>query len=384
MLKGFIVLVLLVVLVGGAVAGEKAKFTPYGFIRTDVVYNTTNAPKGDWVLWAPDENSAAADESIYTMTARHSRIGVNICGGGDKETGKVSGKIEVDFAGGFPNSSTAARQPLLRLRHAWVEYSKGKMALRVGQDWALISGPFPGTTSFVVGAGKGNLWMRYPQIRFTYDMKPLKVSASINRPMAGNQGYNAPARGDFDPIGDGERTGMPWFMGRAWYTMGTTTLSASGHFGQEQIADSLGTFHDMTTYSINADVVSKLGDKLTVTGRFFMGENLNQFFGGVFQGFVLGSDSVSVKNVPSFGGWASVAYKVSDKFSVTIGGGMDDPDEDEVPLSRSKNTWIFSKFSYSMMKNLKFDFGVDQVTTEYSETLEGSNVRIGFNTTFTF
>jgi hypothetical protein len=381
MLKGFIVLVLLVVLVGGAVAGEKSAFTPYGFVRTDVVYNTTNAPVGDWHLWAPAENSDAADQSVYTMTARHSRIGVNICGGGDKETGKVSGKIEVDFAGGFANSSTAARQPILRLRHAWVEYAKGKMALRIGQDWALISGPFPGTTSFVVGAGKGNLWMRYPQIKFTYDMKPLKVSASINRPMAGNTTYNAPLKKDFDPIGDGELTGMPWFMGRAWYTMGTTTLSASGHFGQEQIADSSATLHDMTTYSINADVVSKL-NKLTLTGRFFMGENLNQFFGGVFQGFT--KTMTEVKNVPSFGGWASAAYKVSDKFSVTLGGGMDDPDEDEGALVRTKNTWIFSKFSYSMMKNLKFDFGVDQVTTEYSETLEGSNIRIGFNTTFTF
>ena len=284
MMKKILIVVSLMALCTTAFADGPFHF--YGFVRGEAMYDDTQVKVGDWLLYVPSGGGGEADETKgFTMTGRHSRIGVKIDGGVDPQGRTVRGLIEADFAGGFPNSSTAARQPNLRLRHAWVEWSNPDLwALRVGQDWALISGPFPATTSFVVGAGKGHLWMRYPQIKWSMGKDPVKIAVSINRPMAGNVKYDEYAGGDFDPVGDGEITGLPWFMGRVWFKTGPFGVSVSGHYGQESIADEAGTRHDVNSWSVNADAFFKTGP-VAVYGRFFTGENLNSFFGGVFQGY---------------------------------------------------------------------------------------------------
>lgn len=375
---------------GNNVVASKFDAKLYGFVRFETIYDTKQIAKGDWQLFVP---SGAEDDAVFTMNARHTRMGIDFMAPDPKPGMALKGKVEWDFAGGFPNSGTAARQPLIRLRHAWVELNTEKWEARFGQDWALISGPFPGTTNFVVGAGKGNLWMRYPQIKFTYKMKPFKFAASINRPMAGNEKYDDYKGGDFDPVFDGEITGMPFLMGRAWFTQGPVTFSVSGHYGQEDITDldstktgisgDVAELHEgIVTYSINGDVIVK-AKPLTFTARFFYGENLNQFFGGVFQGYV--ASSTDVENVKSMGGWASVKYMVNDKVGVTVGGGMDDPDDEFLSAnSRDKNTWIFGNCGYMMTKDLSFILGADMLTTEYVGIDDGDNLRFMFNAIYKF
>ena len=354
----------------------------YGFVRMEAFYDNTEMAQGDWMLFARPGNSAAADESIFSMSARHTRLGLRLGGPVADEETSINGLVEVDFAGGFPNSSTAARQPQLRLRHAWVEIAKPEWELRLGQDWALISGPFPHTTSFVVGAGKGHLWMRYPQIKYTVKRSSFKLALSANRPMAGNIKYDDYAAGDFDPVGDGERTGLPWIMGRVWLNPGNATLSLSGHLGKEQISDLSGAQHDKTTFSVNADIVLKTGP-VSWTARAFMGENLNSFFGGVFQGYV--RDDKSVTNIASTGGWGQAVIDINERWDFTLGGGIDDPDnEDLAGNGRGKNTWLFSNVAMNYNKNLSFMLEADYLQTEYLETDDGENLRLHFVTFLKF
>jgi len=354
----------------------------YGFVRFEAIFDNTQMAVGDWQLFARPGNSSYADEKIFTMTARHTRFGMKIDGPALQGGGKINGLIEIDFAGGFPNSSTAARQPLPRLRHAWVEINKSNWALRFGQDWALISGPFPGTTNFVVGAGKGNLWMRYPQIKYTIKGKTTKFALSLNRPMAGNIKYNNFAGGSFDMVGDGERSGLPWIMARLWLMSGKNTFSVSGHYGMEKIADLSASTHEVKTFSLNADAVLNFG-KVVFTGRGFMGENLNSFFGGVFQGFT--RDATSVMNVASKGGWGQFKFKLSDLWSLTLGGGLDDPDEKDLNTgARTRNDWLFSNLTYSFTSSVKFMFGCDHVKTSYLNGEAGKNLRLQFVSLFVF
>ncbi|MBN1782026.1 hypothetical protein JW948_12915 [bacterium] len=363
-------------------AGAKYPVQIYGFVRMEAIYDNTEIAKGDWLLFAQPGNSPQADQSIFTMNARHTRLGLKIGGPEICGNGKVQGLIEVDFAGGFPNSSTAARQPLLRLRHAWFEIVKPAWELRFGQDWALISGPFPNTASFVVGAGKGHLWMRYPQIKYTVKKNALKLALSANRPMAGNIKYEDYAGGDFDPVGDGERSGMPWFMGRVWLTAGRAVFSVSGHYGQEAIADLSGAEHDKPSFSLNADLIMTTGP-VQWTVRGFTGENLNSFFGGVFQGF--SRDSVSVTNIASKGGWGQAVYTVNDRWAVTAGGGIDDPDDaDLTGNARTKNTWMFGNVSLNYSKSLIFILETSMLKTGYLAADDGENIRIQLVTTFKF
>ncbi len=379
-----------------ALAGEvtsKYDVNFYGFLKFETFYDNSLVKQGDWLLYCmPDDPNA--DDKVFSMNARHSRIGFDFTGpAGDGLD--VKAKLEADFAGGFPNSSTAARQPILRLRHAWVQLGNDKWEARFGQDWALIAGPFPNTTSFVVGAGKGNLWMRYPQARFTYKMNPLKMAVSVNRPMAGNIKYNDNTGGDFDMVGDGELSGLPWFMGRVWYTMGATTFSVSGHTGVEKIKDLAGDPHDMTSYSANVDVVTKVGP-FAITLRGFMGENLNSFFGGVFQGYVAGANDVT--NIASMGGWGQVMYTMNESWKLGVGGGFDDPDEADLAdcdiandkYSRDRNDWFFGNVTYTYNPAVSFMLEGEYLKTSYMDDVSGAavdpgdNLRIMFVTYYKF
>jgi hypothetical protein len=220
----------------------------YGFIKLEAIRDNTEVVKGDWLLYANKGGTAQSRQEVFTMNARHSRIGLKIGGPGVGTKGKINSIMEVDFAGGFTNSSTAARQPNLRLRNAWVELNYPKWELRFGQDWALISGPFPNTTNFVVMGCAGNLWMSYPQIAFTLKESPMKFSFSINRPMAGDIKYEAYASGDLDPVDNGEKTAMPWLMGRTWFTSGKLTTSVSGHYGAKKINDLSARSHSVQLF----------------------------------------------------------------------------------------------------------------------------------------
>lgn len=353
--------------------GEGPKLDVYGFARFQAIYFTQEIARGDWMLYAFPDEANVEDRSVLTMNARHSRLGFKWSDGCCK-TGAVSGKIEFDFSGGFAGYGTAARAANVMLRHAWAQYAKDNWAIRFGQDWALIATPFPGTTNFTIGGAMGNLWMRYPQIKFMQKFESgVKWAASVNRPMAGNRAY---PNQYLDPIGDGEYTAMPWMMGRLWVPAGNATISVSGHYGQEQIDDVLGNHHDMDTYSINGDIVLKNG-AFSFAARGFYGENLNSFLGGILQGFtragvnddgVLEASDECVSNVAAMGGWAQVGYKFNEKKSIVIGGGMDDPDEaDLLPGMRDRNDWFFAKLSCNVTKTFSTHLGVDYMKTSYMD-----------------
>jgi hypothetical protein len=354
----------------------------YGFVKLEAIRDNTEVMKGDWLLYANKGNTAQSKQEVFTMNARDSRFGLKIGGPTLGTNGKVNALVEVDFTGGFPNSSTAARQPILNLRHAWMELNYPKWQARFGQDWALISGPFPNTTSFIVNGGSGNLWMRFPQICLTYKAKPMKFAISLNRPIAGNIKYEEYGSGDFDPVDDGERTGYPWLMSRVWLTEGNHTASISGHFGSEKINDLSSKAHKVESYSMNSDLVSKFGH-LSFTTRVFYGANLNTFLGGIFQGYT--SDSTSIKNIRSVGGWSQLIYEFNSSWSSTVGFGIDDPNNHDLTTGmRSQNSLVFANVTLKIQKAVELMFETEQMKTSYLNAKAGKNLRLHFVSYFKF
>jgi hypothetical protein len=369
--------------VSGEVVSSKFKMKFYGFIKLEAIYDNTEVYQGDWLLYAFQDNSAQSKRQIFTMNARHSRINMKVEGPAVGKEGMLSAFFEMDFSGGFPNSSTAARMPLLVMRHAWAELKYPHWEARFGQDWALISGPFPNTTSYVAGAGVGNLWMRMPQISFTYKPDPFKFALSINRPLSGNVKYNEYDNGDLDPVQDGERTGLPWIMARSWLKTKMATFSVSGHVGREDIMDLKNVAHKQTSYSVNADAVISSGP-VAVTLRGFYGENLNTFFGGAIQGFSR-FDSTSVTNIVSKGGWGQVVYTFSDSWATTLGGGIDAPDKKDLTAGmRSQNGWGWANLAYTVSKAMSFTMEGEYLNTHYLGGQTGDNIRIQFVSQYKF
>lgn len=354
----------------------------YGFVKFEALIDNSEVAQGDWLLFAGPGDSPEAGQEVFSMNARHSRVGVQIDCSSAADIGNITALIEADFAGGFPNSGTAVRQPRMRLRHAWIDVSNPTWEVRFGQDWALISSPFPNTTSFVVGAGKGNLWMRFPQVRGTVKVGTAGFALSLNRPMAGNIKYDDYANGSFDFVGDGERTGLPWIMWRHWIEAGPVALSASGHYGRERILDLSDDPHEVPSFSINANSVVEQGPaSITVSG--FYGENLNSFFGGVFQGFTKGLESIS--NIRSNGGWAQLLLRLSPAWAMTLGGGLDNPkDGDLVRGMRSRNDWVFSNVSFRPAPPLRLMLEAQYLRTSFLESETGENTRIQFVTYLKF
>jgi len=371
-----------VFLLGGALLAQDKPgitFKPYGFVKFETVIDQNETFKGDWMLFVP---SGSDGNGGFTMNARHSRIGVKIGGGEFGDNGQVNGLIEMDFAGGFPNSGTAARQPIPRLRHAWVELVKPSWSLRLGQDWGLISGPFPSTASFVVGAGKGNLWMRFPQIKFTTGKGRVKAAFSVNRPIAGNIKYDDFAGGDFDVVGDGERSGRPWFMGRLWINCKRGGVSVMGHVGWEKIINTAVSDDMTSSYSVAAEGRLAMG-KIALTAKGFTGKNLNTYLGGIFQGYrVQGNEIIGIR---STGGWAQAKLSLSPTLSSTVGGGLEAINEDDlVDNMRSKNSWFFMNLAKKVSSRVTFMVEAEHLTTAYQNLSNGENWRGMFVSLFTF
>lgn len=361
---------------------ELPSLKPYGFIRFEAIHDQSQIAQGDWFLFARPGGGASDGQEVFTMNARHSRIGINLSNPVKDGDVVVTGKLEADFAGGFPNSTTAARQPIFRIRHAWVALATQAWELRFGQDWTLLSAPFPSTANFVVGAGLGNLWMRLPQARFTTKQLPVNVAVSLNRPMAGNTKYDELAMSDLDPVGDGERSGLPWLMARAWYKQRGLTFSLFGHVGQEQVADLAGASHDVSTWSGNASLEWKAG-RWSAVAKGFYGQNLNTFFGGVLQGVIVKQNSV--ETVASMGGWANVGYAFNERWRGHLGAGVDDPDDGNLTAGmRSRNTWVFTNAMYDPLPNVRFIVELDRLETDYVGQASGDDIRLMFETVFSF
>ncbi|MCB2198731.1 hypothetical protein KQI63_04955 [bacterium] len=379
-----VLIVALLALVGTSVSwASSVELKPYGFVRFEAARDNSELARGDWMLYNYNGNSSQQDEQVLTMTGRHTRIGIKLSDPEMAGNWNVKGVIEVDFAGGFPNSSTASRQPLLRLRHAWIGLANQDWEIRMGQDWALLSTPFPRTANFVVGAANGNLWMRMPQIRVSTVNKPVNFAVSLNRAIDGNNKYDSFTSSDLDPIGEGERTGLPWVMGRVWFGPKNFTVSVFGHYGTEASLDTNDVAHDVSSWSMNGSIEAKAG-KFTIVGKGFYGTNLNSFFGGIIQGIVQLPNSVETIN--SSGGWGYVSYAINDKWSCTAGMGIDNPESDYLSVgSRELNTWIFGNAGFKPKSNLNFMLEADYMETQYGDpTPAGENIRVIFATVYSF
>lgn len=370
-----------VFLFSSAVA-QDIEFDPYGFVRAESYYDTESVVSGDWLIYSKADNTPGRDLGQFSVSARHSRIGVKISGLQLGDQVDVIGKLEADFAGGFPNSSTAARQPLLRLRIATISFKTQHWEVRFGQDWVLLSFPYPNTANFVIGAGSGNMWMRMPQLRVAYTGGPVTLTGSVNRPLAGNAKYDSFNSSDLDVNSDGEETGLPFLMGRIDYERKAIGIGVFGHVGWEDIDDLAGLTHRKMGWSVNGAV--RLESKaFRIRAKVFQGENLNSFFGGILQGYV--QQQNAVENIASMGGWADLTLFLSEKWSCAAGAGMDDPDDEFLgAANRDLNEFMFGNISFKPVKRLTFTFETNYIQTTYVDESKGDNIRFQVLSVFTF
>lgn len=191
---------------------KDATLRVYGFVETDQIYDTTQSfteePDNNLVQTKTTSKGApnfAGQRSRDIMSARNSRLGFEF-GVPETDNGiKAKGVFEMDFLGNNGTNATPGttpgaqterdfyNNPAVRIRHAFVDVTKGEVTAKFGQNWSLLGWQpyyFPGES--IVMPAVGQLYRRFPQVRFT-DMHTfgdwtLESAADAAKPAEMNSG----------------------------------------------------------------------------------------------------------------------------------------------------------------------------------------------------
>lgn len=160
---------------------ETAKFEPYGFLKTSVMYGT------DPILSFSNTNmvapTSAANKGLYTQgndrtsfQVAQSRLGTKINGPQD-----ISGLLEIDFIDFSQSSPTTQTRP--RLRRIYVEKKfSDSFSVQVGQDWDTFS-PFRPDTYDIIGLyfNGGNIGFMREQIKVKKKIKKVTLEVALGQ-----------------------------------------------------------------------------------------------------------------------------------------------------------------------------------------------------------
>lgn len=162
----------------------------YGFIKGDYHYaNGALLTFGHENLTAPTSAKRRTQfddsESRSQVNFHNTRFGVQV-GDGDR----ISGKVEMDFQGGFGKSQANTSTGVVRLRQALVKYkATDSLEFFGGQMWDIFSPQVPlANYSYVAGQlGVGNVGMMTERVGVSYDL-----GANMNLKLAlGNTNANS-------------------------------------------------------------------------------------------------------------------------------------------------------------------------------------------------
>jgi hypothetical protein len=338
----------------------------YGYVKLDAAWDSSGVFPGDYVLFT-DRGRDGDDE--FNLTAKQTRLGARITG---PDTGnmKTSGVIEFDFYG----SAGAENKANVLLRHAYMtfDWPDDKFSILAGQASDVISPLYPNTLNYTVLWDAGNIGYRHPQVRLTQQLQvrddmTLELAGAISRTI-----------GDVDYLGftSGADAGFPTFQGRAgltfpWFGFKPTTVGVSAHWGREQYSSD----NKVDSWSLNLDVLQPICPVVTVKGELYVGENLDDYFGGIGQGIRAGATDFHA--IGDRGGWFAVVLGPWDAWSFNVGAGLDDVESGDVDTDdRTSNRSLFANAIYALNKNADIGVELSQWRTDFKGDDDVDDVRI--------
>jgi hypothetical protein len=358
-------------------------FRPYGFVQLDAAWDDSrmafNPQLAAYVLSEDPDHPAGApkNESAFTMYTRLARLGMGL------EFGRVealwdvdvSGVVELDFYGGGSDSRN-----LLRMRHAYLTMKWDSFELLAGQTSDLIAPRIASVNYDMVMWGAGNLGDRRPQLRGTGRFS----FSDVNLTLAGMIGATgAVDTQDIDNNGvlDGVQSALPTLQTRAgldfrYFEKGSPAgIGVWAHWAREEIDDfGIGgrDQNHFTSWAIGFDAYVPLWeDRLWIHGEAWMGQNLTDVRGGIFQGV-----TADGREIRAAGGWIEAGVKITDWWRATAGYAIDDPRSRHLPdTGRTRNKIAFAKFEWTF-NPVYFAIEYLHWETEYKAFGAGRNNRV--------
>jgi hypothetical protein len=375
---------------------NKLTFNPYGFILTNVFFNSRAFAADDYPQYAV--NAGATNDRGILFSSRYNRIGVKI-GGAEAMGAKLGAVIEADFGFGFVVSagqgvqtSTQASnfdwyKPIARMRMGYVTATWGdpdaKLTLLMGQDYGLVNPLFAVTLGYIgtpLFQNAGNLYTRSPQVKLTGELGKdtgITFAVAAMDPMDQNIFAGAGSNQETPTLSAGNRARIPELEARLSgkfkseiasgevgvsggyhkerYLLGTitaATATASQAFGPN------GQYVDLDSAVGGVDAVFKF-PFIEVRGEGFMGHNADMYFAHLGQGGTTalgGAAAVTgVVNKRTKGFWVQGILSPVDSIQLTGGYGVETPFEDDIAVgARSRNSLASAGIIWSASKALKF------------------------------
>ncbi len=326
MVRKFAIVIIIMTVAFSTVYAQNLKITPYGFFKLDMAYDQARTNNGNYVFYVQKVGDDEDKDNEFNMTARQTRLGMNLAYE-EVDGKKVSARFEGDFYGGGTENKN-----FVMLRHAYMKIEFENAYMIAGQTSDIISPLVASTVVYVVLWESGNIGYRRPQLQFGN-----KVSEGVS--FAGAFTRNIAGSVDSDGVDDGEDNPFPSVQARLSYLKaGKLNVGVSGHYGRNEY---VSTVDDDTysSYSANAHLSYTVSDKFSFKGEFFTGKALNQYLGGIGQGFNKTLD----KPIETLGGWLDATVKANDKTRFNFGVGIEKPKQETLSVNdRDFNRSIFA------------------------------------------
>jgi hypothetical protein len=365
-----------------------AKLSLYGFVRLDAQYDDSrfNDPSIPGYVRSEDPNPpmgvppdvvAPEDSGEFTLSGRLTRLGLNLdCdrieGLGDPE---LDGRVEVDFYNiGLGDSDS---RNALRMRLAYLDLDWGGWSLLAGQDWDVISPLYPAVNHDLVMWGAGNLGDRRPQLtakrvdslsertslvtELGLGLSGAVAGSTVSGGLRSGESASQPMLHGRVGVEGKDSRGQPWQAG-IWGHQSQERYDATGAGEQRYDSHSLG-------IDLRLPLVE---DDLWLSGEYWLGKNLDDVRGGIFQGV----NPTTGSEIEAKGGFAELGMRANDHLSLYLGYAQDDPDDADLDaFMRSKNTipYAAARWTFGALR-----IGLEYLnwTTEYVDLEDGDAHRL--------
>ncbi len=307
----------------------------------------------------PEYVIGPAGTQSFGATLRQSEIGLEVFGP-TFAGAKISGNLQADFAGGFPNTWNGVNSGIFRLKIADMRMDWGHTAVVVGQDDLFVAPLSP--TSFASLAipalsYSGNLWAWTPQLRVEHrfdiaDGQSVTVQGGILDNLTGE----FPADSYFRASTAGEVSGQPAYGFRTSWTNNflgrPMTLGAAAYYGRQDWPLD----HYVDAWAGMADWDIPVTSRVSLSGEFYRGRGVGGIGGGISRSVVFGGKPdqpyTDVRGLDSIGGWSQLKIKATPKLEFNAAFGLDNPTTSEIRFALPSLPYLGSPLLYKNMSGL--------------------------------
>lgn len=270
----------------------------------------------------------------------------------------ASGRVEIDFLGGYAGQGGFADENLLpRLRVGYVELHKNQTRIRLGQAWTPMVATFPASvTHFAMGYGSaGGIGFRNPGLFVYQNLNSKQSSTKIRLDAAIFRGSWVGAASE--PYGrDAGEIGVPQTEIGVFVENRSKAfkweVSLVGHYDRKQIYNPLTKdYTGLTGKAIQLGTILAY-DNITLQGSAYTGRAIGQIWGNLLQfGDIRGN-----------GAWAQAGYAFNKRLSVWFMYGYDNPNDGDVKKAVTGDSRLHNQIFVPM---LKYNLGPVNISLEY-------------------